>query len=310
MARKPDLLKDIKISNLYLDGCAIKDIRSECHCSDKLIYSALARTGTPVGRGINNDPKKLNQTEIDFIKKKYQEGYSSIDISIQMGRSKYAVLKTLKQEGINRRNRQENRTHSLDENAFFNVNNESAYWAGFLLADGNMHKSKQSSWLIQVALKKSDQKHLEKLRCFLKSSHSIINDRGNCRFSFSSYKIWTDLLKFGLRERKSGLEKAGDCIKSNPHFWRGVVDGDGSIYENKHGKWKLSLVGSSALLKQFSQFVFNAGLPLCSVQKHKSIWQVTYAQSSAYKVGLLLYDGSVALDRKQSKFNEMREFYE
>ena len=127
---------------------------------------------------------------------------------------------------------------NCNNNFFNNLNSEnSAYWAGFILADGNVNR-----YCLRIELAKRDISHLEKFKKVINSGHVISESKkltnGKeyefCTLAISRKKICDDLTNHGI-----GKDKSEICylpIDINPnymhHFIRGLFDGDGSFYLN------------------------------------------------------------------------------
>lgn len=140
----------------------------------------------------------------------------------------------------------EKRGFTLDETKFETVTDDSAYWLGFLLADGNVSKN-----TVTINLKTSDRLHLEKFRDFM-GGNQIISLKKDLRvsgYAFGSIKVTKDLAKWNIVPNKSLIAKPHTELLKNSHFWRGVIDGDGSIH-----KTSVSLVGTEAVCQGFLDF--------------------------------------------------------
>jgi len=292
---------DEKISNDYMSGMRLKDIKDKYNCSDKMVQNALKRCGIKRDRGRirGSGDSDLTYSEDKNISKLYLSGMSSLKIASKLGRSKYAILQSLKRQSVSRRSTSEAcRSLGIDETAFDELNEHSIYWIGFLLADGNVCQSR-GSYLIQLALQKRDRNHIKNFRSFLHSQHALVKDRENYRISFSSKHIFYRLGHYGVVPNKSKITFAHKDVAGSRHFWRGVVDGDGSIYMSRDGCWNLSLVGSRSIVKQFVYFCQKLTKHRQSVQKHKTIYSVRYSGKSAISVIDYLYSNScVSLQRK------------
>ena len=155
---------------------------------------------------------------------------------------------------------------SLNEAVFDVITEESAYWVGFLMADGNISYKRERP-IIALHLKETDLPHLEKFRMFLGSSHKIghyVNKRfGNssCSLSFSSERIATRLAEYGVVVRKCFVGKSIG-LQDSKHFWRGVIDGDGhleiylrkTLLETVRSIPYISLTGNLHVCLQFKTF--------------------------------------------------------
>lgn len=142
--------------------------------------------------------------------------------------------------------------YSCNEDFFANDNPASCFWAGFISADGNICKKKDSnSWALTIVLKYSDKHHLEKFLQDLNSNHKIydyevVSERPSSkgkifkysRLSICSNKLCIDLEnRFNITPRKSLTYKFPQRLKNSSlisHFLRGQFDGDGSISLPNH----------------------------------------------------------------------------
>jgi hypothetical protein len=126
---------------------------------------------------------------------------------------------------------------------FFNtITEKSAYWLGFISADGNVAQNKPR---ISIMLKKTEYQHLIKFKNDLDCQAPIYtgsrkDNRKNfkskiyyfCKIRFTSKKIKNDLASLGILPRKSKILTFPEILKNHPlvnHYIRGLIDGDGSI---------------------------------------------------------------------------------
>ena len=189
----------------------------------------------------------------------------------------------------------------INEEKFDNLNELSAYWLGFFAGDGTVVK-RGNSYQITVGLAKKDKHHLGKLKSFLGSSHKIFKSRNNFIFTFRSLKIGSKLLDYGIIPNKS----AGFWIKKrnlllNRHFWRGLLDADGSlgVYNDKES---LRLVGCYDILSQFFSYckiVYPSTLNN-KIRKHKNIFVIAFLTNTAkFFVKHFYENSSIFLERKK-----------
>ena len=194
------------------------------------------------------------------------------------------------------------RKYKFNESSFEELNSDSAYWLGVLFADGYINWNTFSSPQTVLSLKDFD--HLVKFKDFLESDFTILKQIHRSRvkldglhpvtyrININSSKIANDIKKYGFE-----LELPTEELRFNRDFWRGVIDGDGSIYfstdRNKYERINLSLVGSKNLLNCFSLFVQkhypNTKAKVC---KHKSIFDVKLASKAARVIINVLYGGN------------------
>jgi hypothetical protein len=211
---------------------------------------------------------------------------------------------------------------SLNESVFDKLTESSAYWIGFLIADGNI-SYKKGIPIIALHLKEMDLQHLEKFRTFLGSTHKIgsyvSKVRGNRSYSisFSSERIADTLIKYGCVPKKCFVAEIKGSVQNNRHLWRGVIDGDGSLgvynRKNRNGTIRrvphISLTGTMNICTQFRDFLKReVGIMSKKIVRSRNSYQFMVSDHSALKAIKLLYnDCTIALDRKLIKANRFIE---
>lgn len=124
------------------------------------------------------------------------------------------------------------------ENVFEELDEYSCYWGGFLAADGNVDSKNR----VRLMLHYDDMGHLEKLRDFLGSTHSIASNTdqyNRCSFEFTHKKIREDLEhNFNIIPNKTDKLKFPTHLSAEQlkHYVRGYFDGDGSVCESFSNK--------------------------------------------------------------------------
>ena len=241
----------------------------------------------------------------------YKSEVGAKDIAIQMNVLLKTVYRHLHKANLTLNGRRGKIV--IDCKDIFNFNEQSAYWMGFILADGYLSQYKQ--FFLQLAGRDAD--HLRKFIEFLRIERKIsirINKRANkehlsARIWFCN-KAFTDQLNtLGICRRKQS-RIIPDTLKDNRHFWRGVIDGDGHIGET-NGIYRLTLVGDQTVLNSFSifaqrqfdgikstrrPFLLNRvtkriGESICRLQFHR--------QKAARLIHCLYANHSISLARKQ-----------
>jgi DNA invertase Pin-like site-specific DNA recombinase len=193
----------------------------------------------------------------------------------------------------------------LDHEAFDVITEDAAYWIGFLFADGCVFRGRSGAPRVQVRLSEVDTGQLVKLRRFLGSTNVIgssppgnyggYRSRASVCLTVNSQRLAERLLQMGRYEGPIAPE-----LVTSRHFWRGVVDGDGSIYTLKTGYYGIGLVGSQRLLDAFLGFLRERNLSgRMTVKPHKSIHGVSTAGHLAELIIDELYrNATTALARK------------
>lgn len=119
---------------------------------------------------------------------------------------------------------------------FKEITKESAYWIGFIAADGCVDDKGR----VRIGLQKSDINHLRKFAKFIGSDHKISEDKEKrCDIEFTCREMVADLAQYGIVPRKSVTYHPGDLKiyeKYLREFFRGWFDGDGTICESFSNK--------------------------------------------------------------------------
>lgn len=212
--------------------------------------------------------------------------------------------------------------HSLNITAFDTLTADSAYWIGFLMADGCIcHNT------LSLELQVRDIEHLHKFRNFVGGTQKINTRIRVCRgkehelasYHASSVYMKEGIAKFGILPNKSLTALAVKELEFNRHFWRGCIDGDGSVgvytTSKKHINGKvykgkaasLSFVGSDFMVYQFCSFIKKVyPKSLVMPVKKGKISTVKITHKAARTVIKFLYENSaVSLDRKQTIANDI-----
>lgn len=196
---------------------------------------------------------------------------------------------------------------SVNDDAFDILTPETCYWIGFIYADGHIEKSRPR---ITVTLTEEDLPHLRKLANFVGCDIRQITG-GYYRIAFSSQKIYDRFLQLGFTNRKTWDITPHESLKYSRDFWRGVVDGDGWIYNKK--QIALGLCGHENTIKEFLSFLNINGVDTKSnpykVKKRDFLWSCDLHSKKAISAANLLYkDATVYLDRKYQTY--LTEFAE
>ena len=228
----------------------------------------------------------------------YRAGKSSSHIGRVFNVSDVAVLKTLKKKGISSRTPSlARRILPLNETVFDNLNKRALYWIGFLMADGNITNTKEQK-SIAIYLAEKDRGHIVKFLEFIggygrKITH--VKKTHAHGVKIRSKHMVDKLMSVGVKPRKSLSAKALKGTQKSRDFWRGVIDGDGSIgiYKNSPS---ISLCGSLNLTRQFRKFSLDVleNNHEIRVMKIKGInlWRVNLFGYATYNIIKTLYAGN------------------
>lgn len=155
---------------------------------------------------------------------------------------------------------------TINHNAFSEYTAQSAYWAGFLAADGSIRITPKGLKAVRVYLSIKDLGHLQKLKSFLRSEHKISTPTKymRCSLEFVSAQIYDDLhSKYNLTPKKSMTYAFPTQVPEEflPHFMRGYFDGDGCLCEsfiNKNSlmaSYMVTIIGTQDFVANCSMVV-------------------------------------------------------
>jgi len=224
------------------------------------MLSSRAKHNNPERRHLmaQGKGKRLTKEEKDQAWSWYfTNKISTEEIGKRLGVTGVAIRSMIKKRGgVIRSARECHVIYNCNESAFEKMTNEGAYFIGFLMADGAiLDKDTDSSPKLEVTLHQQDVDILEKMKAFLGSEHPIAKNetKNTCRLSIRSAELVEDLSHWGVVPRKTQTAAAHPDLVHNPHFWRGVVDGDGHI-DKGNSCPLISLIGSFQLMGQFKDF--------------------------------------------------------
>lgn len=160
------------------------------------------------------------------------------------------------------------RKYDLNENYFEKIDSEKkAYWLGFILADGYIGLKRGKPAYLEITLKSSDVGHLEKFKKAVAYDGPIFlsfrDQKERARLILNSMKFVANLDRQGIYNKKSlTSEPIYFYDKSlQKSFWRGVLDGDGTIFTTypKDRKFTnhIGLIGTKSICESFSSYCKN-----------------------------------------------------
>ena len=157
----------------------------------------------------------------------YNSGLGMSNIANQLSISSTKVWNILKSNSVKIR-----RKHSkIDETYFDNPNTEkSAYWAGFIAADGYIYNLNK---YVRLEINIKDKQHLELLGNDIGKTVTEYDKHNSCKLTISSGHIVDTLAQYQITQKKSLTLQFPTNINADNihHFIRGYFDGDGSFYK-------------------------------------------------------------------------------
>lgn len=257
---------------------------------------------------------KLTENDRVVIKELFDSGFSTKDIATKFNISDTTVRYSIaKMGGVFKPQTDTKRKYKLNENCFGDFSTEhSLYFYGLLLGDGNISKDRPR---IKISLMKSDKELLEKFRDFLGTDRPIVENKLNFAVTVDSVKIASILSEQYLEPAKSTKEKLPKFYSRDSyemrHFWRGLIDADGSLYFGKYSE-NICLLSSEEVASEFREFIkHHLDIEGSNLEQHRTSKRCFYSKfhcRNALKVADMLYKGSnIFLERKFSKYLEFME---
>lgn len=207
---------------------------------------------------------------------------------------------------------------------FENINTEQkAYWLGFIYADGCISLGISNGYRLSIGLKISDRKHLQKLANIFESElkeniqyPDQVDEYKSIRFELCNKKIFKDLEKCGIKQRKSYEETTNilDCVPDTlkHHFVRGIFDGDGNVGYKIHSQnnyHDFNISGTKDILEKIQKLLIE-NIRLNKIKIHQMTdycWKLQYGGKNNIKkfYNWLYKDSTIWLERKKHKFDEI-----
>lgn len=273
---------------------------------------------------MTNKPFALTKEQREEICQRYIAGESTVSLGKAFGVSKANVRRLLMTREIPRRENtpELHRTYQCNH-AYFNqpLDEERAYWIGFLLADGFVSYGKsptrRGAPCIGISLSIVDLVHVERFRDAIQSNHPIkqpIAKSGYgtgftmARLVVASQELVSGAERFGIVQHKTKICTTPQLPQElMRHMYRGYVDGDGglSLYQNR--RWQdaaFDVVGTESFLQDFASWLItNAGTnPIIPVKSNNTtaIMNLRYGGMSQVSdiLHVLYDDATIYLERK------------
>ena len=212
---------------------------------------------------------------------------------------------------------------NMKEHFFQEINNEeSAYFLGLIISDGNVFKDSTGRQVsISITLDLKDEYMLNKFKEAVNSNTSIGHDGRGCgQIAVRSNVMAEDLAQYGIVPRKSYDTYLPILNKEwMPHLIRGILDGDGSILAklNRDNRFlhSISFCGTHKLMQNISDYAFeNLELkqkPTVYDYKDRQLSELKIQnQNDMYIFGEWLYkDANIFLTRKKDIYDNFKEHY-
>lgn len=242
---------------------------------------------------------------------KYKAGMSARALSKLYHVNKESMVRLLKRNNIRIRHQ----PHYTINHKFFDILDvKSAYWLGFILADGSVSVKKNraggTTHRLRIKLKASDSKHIRKflddINCnrLVKKCIGIAIGKSHrqARVNIGNKYMVNRLINLGVVQNKT-LTATVPKISTHlyKHFWRGFIDGDGWIQPPS----RLGLIGNKNIVNSFVQYLHTLGINEYLLRKHHStsgIFVINLRKDATKIVTTELYqDSNIHLNRKYKR---------
>jgi hypothetical protein len=266
---------------------------------------------------------RLTEVQTAEIANRYSKGerFSTLQQEFHCGTA--AIYSALKTHGVPPLTRSVAGTQYTKNEAAFDapLSAEALYWLGFLATDGCVVSNRGNGGgqdQVALTLARVDRGHVLAFRDFLQSNAPLL-DSMNLKnwveypwtmLRVSSQKLCDQLAGLGITKRKTFTLVVTDALASSPDFWRGALDGDGTVRWSTGKQPYAQLVGASLpFLQQFMSFCEKAGVRTNQFMKTGNTWKASVTGRENVKLLLAItYEKSgPVLARKQVEVNLLRE---
>ncbi|MBW4649699.1 MAG: hypothetical protein KME06_13560 [Kastovskya adunca ATA6-11-RM4] len=203
-----------------------------------------------------------------------------------------------------------------------NINLEKPHYAylfGFIQSDGHLYNNTRNRGCVSIEINKKDEHILWFFKNLIPFNSSIVERVRKTNFSCSHTSVtwrvydkrFRDYLElWGLESgSKSESIKLPSCSFSKVDYFRGLIDGDGSLGLTSKGFPFLSLVTSSSYIAiEYLELIkqITGKTKSCNKNTRDSVYNlVVYKEDAQGLVRHLYYDGCLALTRKLIKASEV-----
>lgn len=299
-----------QVLRLYDGGATWKRITEQAGVSSRTIAKIL----THAERELSRKPESTDGS-VQLILDLYASGHSTRSIGAKLKISKSTVNGVLVRNGIEVR-----KAEGCKNPTFFQSvsSQEKAYWLGFISADGCIVATPRhpEGDHLAVSLNIRDRGHLAKLRDALGANASVRTgiqsgfgkQTGFATLAVGSRELTDDLVRLGVTPRKSTTMQPWEGpAHLMRHYWRGMVDGDGSLARKGENLYTVFLCGSEACVRGFAAWAAELCGTTAKPYTRTGCWYISISgRHQVRKLVQALYgDAAVSLDRKQEIANRI-----
>lgn len=208
-----------------------------------------------------------------------------------------------------------NKKYTVNENFFKVWSQEMAYILGMIFTDGNLDKSK-----FRIRISSIDDQILNDINNAIGSNRPISLEKNKngewLTLTIDNKEIYNDLLNLGLTPNKTKSCKTPNIPNEYLNdFLRGVIDGDGCVYEKviKNSRLPILSIDIATASDYFKDDLLNImnkytdSKKKISVQTRKNGLHILRTNNvvSTRIYEDIYYDGCICLIRKKEKFEKI-----
>lgn len=195
---------------------------------------------------------------------------------------------------------------------FDKLDTESAYWIGYLMADGCLAKRNNDDYALMLECKIEDREILEKFCDYLqiRQDRITIGHQGaSVCLNIANSNFSTSVLKYGIVPNKSHVETdvPKEILNDDDLFLqyiKGLIDGDGTIHTRK-SQYGISILSNSKTQLETIKSKLELLLP-----NPKSIWLLTRDKDFIPKATQNLYYIKIGVGLVSSDINNLNYLYD
>ena len=194
-------------------------------------------------------------------------------------------------------------------------NREHAYMIGLLQTDGHHYESTRNRGRIGLELSEKDKDIVDRLYKLVDGEAKINERVRKTNFKTNSKTVILNIHSLSIRTQFKDyipVGKKSDSIKmpdniSESDYWRGIIDGDGSLGLTNNLFPFISLVTKSeSLANSFINYIEKiTGLKKTSTRNKRDLaYNICLTKEAAQKlINMLYYENCLCMDRKREKAN-------
>lgn len=249
--------------------------------------------------------RKILLDHYDEIVSLYLQKESTKAIAARFNVYPSTIQEVLRKRGVLKNISECQRRYPINDALFSRIDNEAtAYWLGFLAADGYIYRN---SLVLRIGEKDTSQ--LESFRDWIQPGKPLqriasVYQTTTVGIDIKSSRLIEDLARYGI-----GTKKTYQFVKRPQmpdelvrHFYRGYVDGDGYLGISLN-RCRFSLLGTEPLLVEFQEWLRrHIGMTVSQIRFQKGIWELQKCGNKCVPmIARYLYsDCHWSLERKQA----------